>query len=186
MSDVRLFVALEVPAVVRRALAEWAVAATGHDAALRLTGEDSMHLTLAFLGHRPHDEVEELGRAVHRCAASFGGDVALCTGPAVWFDPRRPRVLTVLLDDGTDGLAVLHDALWDDLAALGHARERRRFRPHVTVARVRHGARPAALDLPPAPALSFTATHVALFRSHLGRGPARYEVLERARIGGLH
>jgi hypothetical protein len=53
----------------------------------------------------------------------------------------------------------------------------------VTVARVRHGARVRARELPAPPAASFTAPALTLFRSHLGGArPARYEALVRARL----
>jgi 2'-5' RNA ligase len=57
--------------------------------------------------------------------------------------------------------------------------EHRAFWPHVTVARVGRAERAAApLTLPP-PSDPFVADEVVLYRSHLGRGPARYEVLRR-------
>jgi 2'-5' RNA ligase len=55
--------------------------------------------------------------------------------------------------------------------------EARPFRPHVTVARLRAGARaPRELDALPEP-LAFTAGPVTLYRSRLGRGGAVYEPL---------
>jgi 2'-5' RNA ligase len=53
----------------------------------------------------------------------------------------------------------------------------------VTVARVRHGARPRQRDLPEAPSASFAGAAVTLYRSYLGGGPARYEPLERVGLG---
>jgi 2'-5' RNA ligase len=61
------------------------------------------------------------------------------------------------------------------------------FRPHVTVARTR-GERAADLRSwirdadPPAGRLDVDA--ILLMRSHLGNGPARYEVLRDIRLGG--
>jgi molybdenum cofactor synthesis domain-containing protein len=54
----------------------------------------------------------------------------------------------------------------------------------ITVARVRREWRPRVDDLPDAPQATFTAAAVVLFRSHLGgRGPPRYEALERVALG---
>jgi hypothetical protein len=48
---------------------------------------------------------------------------------------------------------------------------------------VRREWRPRVDDLPDAPQATFTAEAVVLFRSHLGgRGPARYEALERVEL----
>jgi 2'-5' RNA ligase len=180
----RLFVALEVPAHVRRSLAGWTREAVGDDDALRFVAPDSMHLTLAFLGHRPKAEVEPIGEAVSGAAATASAAVPLRVGDALWLAPRRPHVLTVAIEDPEGGAAALHDALWERLEALGHERERRAFRPHVTVARVRHGARVRPRELPSPPGAAFTAPALTLFRSHLGGGrPARYEALVRAEPG---
>lgn len=177
----RLFVALEVPEGVRRAVAGWARETVGDDDALRLVAPESMHLTLAFLGHRPQEEIEPVGEAVTETAATASAPVALRVGEALWLAPRRPHVLTVAIEDPEGGAAALYDALWERLEALGHERERRAFRPHVTVARVRHGARVRPHELPPPPEAAFTAPALTLFRSHLGGGrPARYEALVRA------
>lgn len=181
---VRLFVALEVPDAVRDRLARWARDAVGADAALRLVAAESMHLTLAFLGHRPSEEVEPIGAAAAAAAATAPGPAALGVGEALWLAPRRPHVLTVAIDDPGSVAAALYDALWERLEQLGHEREKRAFRPHVTIARVRHGARVRPRELPAPPRAAFTSPALTLFRSHLGGGrPARYEVLARHRIG---
>ena len=64
------------------------------------------------------------------------------------------------------------------LAAVGvFEPEARPFRPHVTVARLRRGATPPrAVAAAPEP-LAFAGGPVVLFRSHPGRGGARYEPL---------
>jgi 2'-5' RNA ligase len=66
----RLFVAVELPLVVRERLCEWgrgvAVAARAGGLsphALKLVGEDSLHLTLCFLGSRPMAETAVLADA---------------------------------------------------------------------------------------------------------------------------
>jgi 2'-5' RNA ligase len=68
----------------------------------------------------------------------------------------------------------------DALEAAGaYAAERRPFRPHVTVARLRPRAR-AARELAAAPpAIEFHGTAVTLFSSRTSPQGARYEALAR-------
>jgi 2'-5' RNA ligase len=173
----RLFVALELPPAVRIQLAEFGCAAAERDDALRAAAEDALHLTLAFLGHRPEEEIESARAAVR--AVEFVVP-ALALGEPLWLAPRRPQVLTVALEDADGTLAALRADIVNRLAtALDWEPEARPFRPHITVARVRRGAHPRTRDLPDAPRASFTADGVVLYRSHLGAGPARYEALER-------
>jgi 2'-5' RNA ligase len=177
----RLFAALELPADVRGQLAAFGRAAAGHDSALRPVAEEALHLTLAFLGHRALDEVDPAREAV-RGIAPVAPELAL--GGALWLSPRRPHVLTMALDDADGTLAALRAEVVERLAGvLAWEPDDRPFRPHVTVGRVRRGWRPRVGELPDAPQATFAAQAVVLFRSHLGgRGPARYEALERVEL----
>jgi RNA 2',3'-cyclic 3'-phosphodiesterase len=178
----RLFAALELPGDVRRSLAAFGREAAAGDRALRPAREDALHLTLAFLGHRALAEVEPAREAVREVA---GGPAPMLTlAEPLWLAPRRPHVLTVGLEDPDGVLAALQADVVARLAdALPWQPEKRPFRAHITVARVRREWRPRVDDLPAAPRATFAADAVVLFRSHLGgRGPARYEALERAEL----
>ena len=176
----RLFVAVEVAEEDRLALAAWAREAVGADQGMRVVGPDQVHLTMAFLGHRALEEIDPLAAVI----AHVEGAAAprLRTGGALWLSPRRPHVLTVAVEDVDGRLGALHDRLWDELEELGYERERRRFRPHLTVARVRHGWSAPRHSLPELPARDLAPEGLVLFRSWLGGGPARYEGLARARF----
>lgn len=107
----------------------------------------------------------------------------LSVGAPLWLPPRRPRTLAVEFHDGTGELGRLHDALARAIAqATAWEPERRRFRGHVTLARLRgrgRGARAlgAHTSLPATPALSFTPAAVTLYRSTLAPGGSVYEPL---------
>jgi 2'-5' RNA ligase len=175
----RLFAALDLPASVRDELAGFGRAAAARDPVLRPVGPDDLHVTLAFLGHRPLDEIAPAAEAVRASAPAAGPPLAL--GAPLWLSPRRPHVLTVALEDTAGELEALHGRLAAALHdAVGFEPERRRFLPHVTVARVRRGAAPRAADLPPAPSAAFAGEALTLYRSYLGGRPVRYEVLARA------
>jgi 2'-5' RNA ligase len=176
----RLFVALDLPAPVLEALGAFGRAAAADDAALRALAPDAIHVTLAFLGHRSHDDVAPAAEAVRATARAARG---LALGDALWLSPRRPHVLTVAIEDGDGALGALQaDAAAALAEAVGFHPEERPFRPHATVARVRRGARPRRIGLPPVPRAAFAGAAVTLYRSHLGGGPARYEALERAAL----
>jgi 2'-5' RNA ligase len=175
----RLFVALELPVAVRAQLAAFGHAAADGDEGLRAVGEEALHVTLAFLGHR---DVADLAPAAEAVRNVNTAAPALALGDPLWLAPRRPHVLTVALDDIDGTLATLRATVVDSLAAtLDWEAESRPFRPHVTVARVRRGAR-VRRDLPDAPQATFAGEALTLLRSHLGRGPARYEALERVAL----
>jgi 2'-5' RNA ligase len=181
----RLFVAAEVPEVVRAELSAYSAAAAAvKPDALRVVPPGGLHVTLCFLGDRPHEDVGPLAAALGEAA---GGAVApsVATGTAVWLPgSRRPQVLAVELVDREGALGRLQGRVAAALhSATGWEPERRAFRPHVTVGRVRRGGGHPADDPPPAPKLEFSVPGVALYRSQLGRGPARYTALARVALG---
>ena len=177
----RLFVALDLPDEVRASVAAWGREAAEADLALRPVALESLHVTLAFLGHRGLDDIEPLSSLVRGVA---GPALVLRVGEVLWLSPRRPSVLAAALEDDGGSLGRLQQAVASGAAeAVGWVPERRRFLPHVTGARVRRGFSPRRSGVPAPPSRSFTARTLTLYRSHLGgRGPARYEALERVEL----
>ncbi|HUR87259.1 MAG TPA: RNA 2',3'-cyclic phosphodiesterase [Solirubrobacteraceae bacterium] len=173
----RLFVALALPALVRGALAAWAVEAA--PAAMRRVPAENLHVTLAFLGSLAEEDAAAVARVLAEVARPVG---ALAVDGALWLPPRRPGVLSVALR-GRPALGELHADLVAALAGtIGFEPERRALRPHVTVARARgrERVRPVALE-PEPPPLEFEAEGLVLLRSHTGGpGGSRYEALARA------
>jgi len=186
----RLFVAVDPPTAVREQLAAWARSAaatlTGHRgrgaaSPLRVLEPPALHLTLCFLGARPVGEIGVIGAALSASAAELG---ELSVGAPLWLPPRRPRALAVEIHDSGVGLARLHRGVSDAIArATSWEAERRRFRAHVTVARMRGGATsrrgsaPTWPALPATPPAIFTPSSVVLYRSWLSPAGASYEAI---------
>jgi 2'-5' RNA ligase len=186
----RLFVAVDPPASVREELADWARAAAGtlargspagSQGALRLLAPDLLHLTLCFLGARPVAELGPLALALEGCLARR---CELSLGAPLWLPSRSPRALAVAAHDRDGQLGRLRERVLDALReASDWQPERRRFRAHITVARL--GARAssrsredrAAPLLPATPRLDFPARSLCLYRSRLAPSGARYEPL---------
>ena len=175
---VRLFAALDLPDEARTELARWAGTARGVPG-VRLLPAESFHMTLCFLGWRDEGEADRIAELVAGCASPVPG---LTLGRVAWLPPRRPRVLAAEVVDGEGALVALQERVSSVLAAeAGYEPEQRRYRPHVTVARLRGGPdRPPALRAP-AP-VAFTGAAVTLYRSHLGRAGARYEAVSRTPV----
>jgi RNA 2',3'-cyclic 3'-phosphodiesterase len=173
--SVRLFVALDLPEEARAALARFRDA-VADPAVWRPLRDESFHVTLAFLGHRPEDHVERVAAVLRGLPPWEPPRLELTDG--LLLPPRRARVLTVALADPDGTLARLQAAVSAGLAEAGlYEPEARPFRAHVTVARLRAGARgPRTLDAAP-DALAFAAGPVTLYRSVLRRGGAVYEPL---------
>jgi 2'-5' RNA ligase len=175
----RLFVALEFPPAVREALVAFRDAAADPEV-WRPVPAESLHLTLAFLGRRPETDVEGIDAILHDVA---GPAPRLRLGAALLLPPRRARVLCADLDDVDETLTVLQRRVSEELTAAGiYTPEKRPFRAHATVARLRQRARPPrSVDAAPSP-LEFRGEALTLFVSRLHPHGARYEPLVRVNL----
>jgi RNA 2',3'-cyclic 3'-phosphodiesterase len=178
---VRLFAALDLPGDVRAELGDWARGEFGSREELRLVPEENLHATLCFLGWREEGEVERIGELVEACTGAVGD---LAWAGATWLPPRRPRVLAVDLVDEGRGLRALQQRVSDALAeGAGYVPEKRPYRPHVTVARVRKGARvPRSESLPALAPRGWSGGALTLYRSLLSPSGARYEPVARVAV----
>ena len=170
----RLFAALELPPAAVAALEAFRDRAAD-PAVWRPLPAASLHVTLAFLGATDAGRVGELTAALE---AAAGPAPLLELGGALLLPPRRARVLCATLADGQGRLAALQARVSEELAATGaYAPEARPFRAHVTVARLRHGARCGAVGR--RVSARFEVQEVVLARSVTHPGGARYETLGR-------
>lgn len=138
---------------------------------------DHLHVTLAFLGHRPVEELEAVVGALREAAAGAQRPRLSVRG---YRETRSVGMLT--FDDEAGRATALAADLHGRLEALGvYEPERRRWLPHVTVVRFRERPRLR----PNLPALEpFVSSDAAAYLSRLRPGGAQYEVLESVAVGG--
>jgi len=181
---VRLFVALPVPAGVRRAVGERIEAERGELPPARWVRPENLHLTLVFLGELAADRVPDLVAAL---APAFAAHPTLrlrlagagCFPPPPRSGRRRPaRVawIGVEADGGDEGLRALQaDVAAAAAESVGHRPDDRPWSPHLTLARPRPPwpARDAdAFERAFAPPAGepFVAARGVLVASELGKG----------------
>jgi RNA 2',3'-cyclic 3'-phosphodiesterase len=172
----RLFLGLRLPDDVLDAIAAWQA---GHlRSGVRVVPREHLHITLAFLGHRPAGELAAIVTALRASAAEARDDVQLAAARY-----RETRAVSMLvLDDLGGGATAFAGDLQGRLEALGvYRREGRPWLPHVTVARFRDRPR---LRLEPPSMGTFVPSDAAAYLSRLHPGGARYEVLESVALGG--
>lgn len=185
----RLFVALDLPEDLREGIAAWGREALA-DPALRPVAAESLHVTLAFLGHRPEKEIEPIAAVVRESA-----------GPAPWLElgdpeqrPPRGRARVYALPALSPGAEALQAGVAGRLQEAGfYEPEKRLFWPHVTVARVRPEARgsrrPAVVSEPPGKlperlSEARICRRMTLYRSELKPTGAQYVPLAQVELPG--
>jgi 2'-5' RNA ligase len=169
----RLFCALRLPDDTLDVLCAW----QAEHLSARVVVREHLHVTLAFLGHRPVDELESILTATRDAAA---GARPMQFEPVRYRETRSVGML-VLSDEGGAATALAED-LHDRLERLGvYERENRPWLPHLTVLRFRQRPRLR----PPLPELGpVSPSDAAVYHSVLRSSGAQYVVVESFALGG--
>lgn len=129
----RLFVALDIDGAIRERIARWMQGVQNFAPEARWVKEESLHITLKFIGERPNDEVEQIKTALTGVRAA-AAEIRF-SGYGFFPTANSARVFWVGMEGGPQ-LAALAAAVDQNLADLGIPREERKFSPHLTLARL--------------------------------------------------
>lgn len=179
----RLFIGVPLTEEARRAIGAHLRRTMADGIPGRPVPAANWHLTLRFLGATRADQLAAVVR--HLRAAELGDAFEVGFGGLGAFPrPRSARVLWIGLTGGVDRMQALARIAEDAARKAGFAPEEKAFKPHLTLSRIqppRDVSR--AIDQVPPLGLRMRVGEVIVFRSHLGGGPARYEVVERLGVG---
>jgi 2'-5' RNA ligase len=172
----RLFLGLRLPEPALDLLQAWQRASLE---GMRVSSREQLHVTLAFLGHRPTAELPGILGVLREAAAAVRGELRLT--PVRYRETRSVAML--VLDDEEGRATSLADDVQGRLEALGvYRREARPWLPHLTVGRFRQ--RPGLRLAPPGEGTYvLIPSDVSAYLSRLRPGGAQYEVLESVALG---
>jgi 2'-5' RNA ligase len=165
----RLFIGLDVPWQIRRNL-ELLLKHLKPTAEIAWSTLGNLHVTTKFVGDWPDSRLAELNSAL--VPVPRPGELKISIRGIGWFpNPHQPRVLFAGIQ-GPPELAALAASIESACEPLGIAAERRDYRPHLTLARVRtpkplFELKRAIAELPDDRFGDFQSTEYHLFSSEL-------------------
>jgi 2'-5' RNA ligase len=183
--DWRVFCAIELPEFVRglvlRHIARLQEAVP--QARASWARDSSLHLTLKFLGEIPKTSVADLSQAASLAVRELASFSIRLNYSGVFPNHGQPRVLWLGINDLSGQLVELHARLETEAVKLGFAKEARRFRPHLTVARLRHPENARALsavhqqmEFEP---VDIAVKELTVIRSELSSEGSKYTIVSR-------
>lgn len=179
----RLFLAVPIDEPTRSTLAEQLRRALPDGLPGRVVPPGSWHFTLRFLGDTREEAAATVSEEIRGAALppAFQLRFDRC---GAFPRPARASVLWLGVSSGAAEMTRLAQAAESAARAAGFPPERRPFSPHLTLSRLREprDLRPLLEGIPPLDA-TMEVREIALYRSHLGRGPARYEAVQRFPLG---
>lgn len=183
---VRTFIALELSEPLKEGILALGTSLKERGVRASWVRPGAMHLTLKFLGDVEERALSGLAGAVGRAAAGVRPFRFETTVLGAFPSPRRPRVIWLGVEP-VDELFDLAEAVETELAELGFPRERRPFRPHITIGRIRGPGASGDISGTLADLAGLQEVvevrEVRVMKSTLLPAGARHEVLEALPLG---
>jgi 2'-5' RNA ligase len=184
----RLFIAVPVSGVVKEEVRKVIDDFPVENPPWRWIPVENYHLTLRFLGETDAGMISPIGESVEGVVSEIS-PFEISFGPFGAFPSmRRPRVVFFKVDSGVEELSNMAHLLEREMRELGFKEEKRKFRAHLTLARIRRSL-PRAVKIemesvPPLPPKARQSVgNVVLMESILGREGAKYRELSRFELG---
>jgi len=180
--NIRAFIAFELPKPVISSIRSIQEGLRSHRLNMRWVRPENIHLTLKFLGNISAADTEKAGGAMVASAKQYAPISLEAKGIGAFPGIKRPRVIWVGLTGQMDLLRQLHRKLDENLAATGFLPEKRPFKGHLTISRVKGRIDPGRLidaidEFRGFQSEPFTAETLILFKSELKSAGAVYSKL---------
>ena len=133
----RLFIALEIDQAIRERLARFTEGVRNFAPDARWVKDESLHVTLKFIGEQPDEKVEAIKTALTTVRGRTS-EIQFC-GYGFFPTAKSARVFWVGMECGPQ-LGALAAAIDGKMSSLDIPREDRKFSPHLTLARAAGGS----------------------------------------------
>ncbi|HEX8367577.1 MAG TPA: RNA 2',3'-cyclic phosphodiesterase [Pyrinomonadaceae bacterium] len=181
----RIFVAIDISEAARRKASEYIESLRRRFPGLRVGWDkhEKLHLTLKFLGDTSDEQLEKLTRAAEKTAREISSFKLRIADTGVFPNQRKARVLWLGVKDEKGILRKLSEALENECERQGFTREKRDFKAHLTIARLREPEK--SKNLVEAhlqekfEAVEFEVSEIVIYQSELSPQGSRYAVVSK-------
>jgi 2'-5' RNA ligase len=134
---IRTFIAIEIPGDIISKLGDLQLGLKKYGFKIRWVQSENIHLTLKFLGDVEETNFDEIAEALSKTADGYTEMSLKAKGIGVFPSIKRPRVLWVGLTGQLESLVKLQNTLDKNLKTLGFPEEKRPFKGHLTIGRIK-------------------------------------------------
>ncbi|MCP4726283.1 MAG: RNA 2',3'-cyclic phosphodiesterase [bacterium] len=134
---IRTFISISIPDDIRERIAEFQLSMSDRITGIKWVKPENIHITLKFIGERKEELVYRIIEdVINRPAAIAKFDMDL-SGTGVFPNIKRPRIYWIGINKGKTELSGLAEDIENLLEPLGIEKEKRPFKPHITIGRFR-------------------------------------------------
>lgn len=143
----RIFMAIDISVEARRKVSGYIETLRGEFPRVRVGWEkpEKIHLTLKFLGETDEKQLRNLIEAVEKTARRIWIFKMRISETGVFPSPKNARILWLGAKDEAGSLRELNKILESECETNNFPREKRTFKPHLTIARLREPDKSAEL-----------------------------------------
>lgn len=177
----RLFIAVDIPEGIKKYLYEIGDSLSREDKDIKKVPYHNIHITLKFLGNVNLNKIEKVKHAVKKTAENFNSfNYMIARKLSAFSSFKNARIVFVDITVGGNKLIEICSSLEDNLSKIKIRREKRKFIPHITIARIREKKNIEKLfrDLKLDSTGLVRCCKLTLFESKLKPGGAEYIIIE--------
>lgn len=134
--DVRCFIAIEIPEMIKRDIGELIEFLRKYNVDVKWVIHENIHITLKFLGNTSETLLPRIYESLSHMVLSYKTFCIKISGIGVFPNRKYPRVIWTGIED-TEILKRLQKDIEDSMTMLGFKREDKEFHPHLTLGRVK-------------------------------------------------
>ena len=184
---IRTFIAIEIPGNIVSKIRELQEGVKVYGLKIRWVRPENIHLTLKFLGDVEAIKISEIAGVISKSVKGHTPISLKAKGIGVFPSIKRPRVLWVGLTGQLESLVQLQKTLDENLEVFGFVREKRPFKGHLTMGRIKDKIDvkkfgDALMAFRSFESEIFNADHIVLYKSELKPSGAVYTELASAKF----
>lgn len=178
----RLFIAIDIPGTVKDKIYNLAKDILTGSKNLKIVSAPNIHITLKFLGSTDVRKIGKIRNAVKETSDLFDRFKYEVSGRVNAFPaPENARVVFIEIDKGGEQICKIYNGLENNLSRVKIKREKRRFSPHITIARLknRENIEKLITDQKKYLKVKLDCNEISLLESRLRPEGAEYIIIDR-------
>ncbi len=134
---IRTFIAFKLPKNIISSIKKMQEDIKSYAFKIRWVNPAKIHLTLKFLGNINYTDIEKIGETLINTVNGYAPVSLAVKGADVFPCIKRPRVIWVGITGEVEKLAGIQKDIEENLKKLGFPREKRPFKAHLTLGRIK-------------------------------------------------
>lgn len=135
----RIFVAVDISDEARRNVSDYIETLRREFKNIRVGWDkaEKLHLTLKFLGDTNERQLTDLKESVEKIASEVSSFKLQISQTGLFSNVRNPRILWLGVQGDLETLSRINANLENECEKIGFAKEKRDYKPHLTIGRIR-------------------------------------------------